>query len=143
MEHKIHTGIPCLEPGVGDEIGEVIHEILSDEDTKLWFPFVWVVHDGVGGPAVDPLEIYLDLACGTIEDKSDSGNQPQYRSNLRDILSPEIEMCTNDGSFSLGLSHISTALRSLADEIDKAVSVATAKGKMEILDDYKRWQNKP
>jgi hypothetical protein len=115
-----------------DALSKAIHEILTDDDTRLDFPISWYGSgdDGWGNGAVeDPLTIYLVAGYGAVDQ-----DQAVYSFNLRDELSGDMESCANDSSHYRGLKKLSAALRLLADEIDETVSVGIAAAKEKGID---------
>ncbi len=93
---------------------ECITYALESPQTFLTFPVAYQE------PKVnDPLEVWMYLSLD-----NGNGNQPSFKTNLRDMLAGPIETASGDAEFDSsvfdGLLKVAKGLRELADEIDKA-----------------------
>lgn len=119
-------GLPAL-----DDLGEILNKTLlkaveqaiayafSSGDSYIRFPAALGEEDGEYEG--DPLALEFVVAVGA------DGKCPKFELSLRDMLEWPIECCSEDGTFSPGLGLLSSALRSLADEIDEAIDSGNKK----------------
>lgn len=108
----------AIDPYIRKAAAEALTIALEGDESYIYFPVEWAPEsDGLCGKCPDdPLTLYLRVALGPGND-----NDPVYKTDLREALRDTIEQTAEDGSWSEGLSRLSGALRSLADELDAAV----------------------
>lgn len=116
----------ALSDKVAKAATEALEIMLNDQGTRVYLAGTWADEHGLGDGletgeprrAVDPLDVYIQLASDPDNDK-----QAVYKFNIREHINEVIGYCRDDGSFDTGLRRIMLALRSLADDIESALPI--------------------
>lgn len=118
-------GLPVfdkIENMVVKEMGEALNEAMEQRPPCISLPFLYGDSDGRGGPAVDPLTIYVELPA-FFEDEPPTWTvsfKDAAMEIVDDYMSPSTGRVEDEPGRAI-LAALTKALRDLADELDGCV----------------------
>lgn len=110
-----------LDEEVAENVAEIIRQELSEHPPEIRFPFEWGDSDGIGGPAVDPLTVYIELPF-----TNDWAAPCTWSLSLAEVVDDLIDLHTGvekieDTNGAKVARQLAAAFRTLADKLEASI----------------------
>lgn len=86
-------GFGVIDPMISRAVAEAIRETFVTSPPRAFLPFQWGDSDGIEGPAVDPLTVYVMLPLG---DDGSTDNECYWQFSIDDLIDDFIQLLESD-----------------------------------------------